>query len=75
MVYMEQLDTHSAKDAIYDRMLEITDQLIDWADTTESSTINSDLLTLSVTGVDTIDEEDGYLSTTVNFQSIIKIRQ
>lgn len=73
MVYVEQLDTHSGKDAAYDRMLEITDQLFDWADTTVGTTITSDVYTITTTGVDTIDEEDGYLSTNVNFQSIIKI--
>ena len=54
-------------------MLELTDQLIDWADTTAATTITADVYTITITGVDTIDEEDGYLSTNVNFQSIIKI--
>ena len=56
-------------------MLELTDQLIDWANATSGNSINSDVETLSTTGVDTIDEEDGYLSTNVNFECIIKIRQ
>ena len=72
-VYIEQANTHSAKDTSYDRMLELTDQLIDWADTTVATTVTSDVLTLQFTGVDSIDEDNGFLSTSVNFQSIIKI--
>ena len=73
IVYVEQADTHSKKDTAYDRMLELTDQLIDWADTTVATTITSDVLTLQLTGVNSIDEDDGFLSTSVDFQSIIKI--
>ena len=73
LVYIEQPDSHSLKDTIYDRALEISDQLFDWATETSASTINSDLYTVTVTGVDSIEERDGYLSTTVNFQSIIQI--
>jgi hypothetical protein len=73
IVYVEQANTHSGKDTAYDRMLELTDQLIDWADTTVATTITSDVYTITITGVDSVDEEDGYLSTNVNFQSIIKI--
>lgn len=73
LVYIEQPDSHSLKDAIYDRALEISDQLFDWATETTASDVNSDLWTLTVTGVDSIEEKDGYLSTTVNFESIIQI--
>ena len=73
LVYIEQPDSHSLKDTIYDRALEISDQLFDWATETTASDVNSDLWTLTVTGVDSIEEQDGYLSTTVNFQSIIQI--
>ena len=73
IVYVEEADTHSKKDSAYDRMLELTDQLIDWADTTVATTITSDVLTLQFTGVNSIDEDDGFLSTSVDFQSIIKI--
>ena len=73
IVYVEQADTHSKKDTAYDRMLELTDQLIDWADTTVATSITSDVLTLQFTGVNSIDEDDGFLSTSVDFQSIIKI--
>lgn len=73
LVYIEQPDSHSLKDAIYDRALEISDQLFDWATETTASDINSNLWTLTVTGVDSIEERDGYLSTTVNFESIIQI--
>ena len=73
IVYLEQSDSHSIKDARYDRMLEISDQLMDWAAQTEARTINSSLDTLTFTGVDQITEQDGYLSTVVNFESIIQI--
>jgi hypothetical protein len=73
LVYIEQPDSHSLKDTIYDRALEISDQLFDWATTTTASDVNSDLWTLTVIGVDGIEERDGYLSTVVNFESIIKI--
>lgn len=73
LVYIEQPDSHSLKDTIYDRALEISDQLFDWATDTTASDINSDLWTLTVTGVDSVEERDGYLSTTVNFESIIQI--
>ena len=73
LVYIEQPDSHSLKDTVYDRALEISDQLFDWATETTASDINSDLWTLTVTGVDSIEEQDGYLSTTVNFESIIQI--
>lgn len=73
LVYIEQPDSHSLKDTIYDRALEISDQLFDWATDTTASDINSDLWTLTVIGVDSIEERDGYLSTTVNFESIIQI--
>ena len=74
-VYVEQSDSHSGSEFAYDRLLEITDQLIDWADTTSGNSIDTNVETLTMTGVDTIEEDDGYLSTNVNFQSIIKIRQ
>ena len=73
LVYIEQPDSHSLKETIYDRALEISDQLFDWATETTASDVNSDLWTLTVIGVDSIEERDGYLSTTVNFQSIIQI--
>jgi len=73
LVFIEQSDSHSTKDVVYDRALEISDQLFDWATETTASDINSDLWTLTVTGVDSIEERDGYLSTTVNFESIIQI--
>ena len=73
VVYIEQPDSHSLKDTVYDRALEISDQLLDWATDTTASDINSDLWTLTVIGVDRIEERDGYLSTTVNFESIIQI--
>ena len=72
-VYVDQVDSHSGKNAAYDRMLELTDQLIDWANTTSGTSITSDVYTIQKVGVDAIEERDGYLSADVNFQSIIKI--
>jgi len=72
-VYVDQVDSHSGKNAAYDRMLELTDQLIDWANTTSGTSITSDVYTIQTVGVDAIEERDGYLSADVNFQSIIKI--
>ena len=73
LVYVEQSDGHSMIDVAYDRVLEITDQLIDWAAQVAGSAINSKVYTITLTGVGATDERNGYLSTTVNFQSIITI--
>lgn len=73
IIYIEQPDSHSQKEVIYDRMLEITDQLFDWANDTSAGDVHSDLYTVTTTSVDATEEEDGYLSTNVNFTSIIKI--
>lgn len=72
LVYVEQGDKHSTKDARYERMLELTDQIMDWSLETSAGSVNMDLYTLKLTGVTPIDEEDGFLSTELNFQSIIK---
>lgn len=74
LVFIEQPDSISAMEAADDRMLELSDQLIDWADQVDATSVNSDLWTISFTGVDAVQERDGYLTTNVNFQSIIKIR-
>jgi hypothetical protein len=73
LVYVEQSDGHSTKDVAYDRILEITDQLIDWATQVTGSAVNSKVYTISLTGVGATNEQNGYLSASVNFQSIIKI--
>jgi hypothetical protein len=73
LVYVEQSDGHSMKDVAYDRILEITDQLIDWATQVTGSAVNSKVYTISLTGVGATNEQNGYLSASVNFQSIIKI--
>jgi hypothetical protein len=74
LVYLEQADNHSAKDATYDRLMEITDLLADWSIDTGADTISADVWTLTLTGIGATDEQDGYLSTTVTFQSIIKLQ-
>lgn len=74
MVYVEQSDSISGREAAYDRVLELSDQLIRWADATSACDISNQMWTLTFTGSDTPDEEDGYLSANVNFKSIIKIR-
>jgi len=73
LVYVEQSDGHSMIDVAYDRVLEITDQLIDWATQVTGNAVNSKVFTISLTGVGSTDERNGYLSASVNFQSIIQI--
>ena len=73
LVYVEQSDGHSVIDVAYDRILEITDQLIDWATQVVGGDVNNKVYTISLTGVGATDERNGYLSASVNFQSIIKI--
>jgi len=74
LVYVEQGDSHSVKEARYDRMLELTDQIMDWATETRGSTITNDVYTITLTTVGSTDEQDGYLSTILNFQSILKLQ-
>lgn len=73
LVYVEQGDKHSTKDARYERMLELTDQIVDWSLETSAHTVNTDLWDIVFTGVTPIDEEDGFLSTEVNLKSVIKL--
>lgn len=73
LVYVEQADGHSMKDVAYDRILEVTDQLIDWANQVSGSTINSKVYTVTTTGVGAVDEREGYIAASVSFQSIIQI--
>ena len=74
LVYLEQTDSHSSRNAIYDRALEITDLLADWSIDTSANAISSDVWTLTLTDMRPTEEQNGYLSTTVNFQSIIKLQ-
>jgi len=74
LIFVEQGDSHSIKEARYDRMLEITDQLIDWSINASPAAISADLYTLTLTGATPVVELEGYLSTTLSFSSIIKIQ-
>jgi hypothetical protein len=74
MIYVEQGDHHSIKEARYDRMFELSDQLIDWGTDTTASGINSDMYTLTLTGVGATEERGGYISARLTFQTIIKIQ-
>jgi len=74
MVYVEQGNHHSIKEARYDRMFEITDQLVDWATDTTASGVNSDMYTLTLTGVGATEEREGYISARLTFQTIIKLQ-
>lgn len=74
LTFVEQGDTHSIKEARYDRLLELTDQVIDWSISTEASTINSDVVSLSLINVGATQEQNGFLSTTLSFQSIITLQ-
>lgn len=74
MIFVEQGDSHSIKSSRYERLFDIGDQLIDWSTNTEASNVNSDLYTLSLTGVGSTQEREGFLSMTLNFQIIIKLQ-
>ena len=74
LIYVEQGDSHSIKEARYDRLLELSDQLIDWATATSGSTINSDVYTITLSNVGRTVEQDGLIATTLTFQSILKLQ-
>jgi hypothetical protein len=74
LVYVEQGDSHSIKEARYDRLLELSDQLIDWATATSGSAINSDVYTITLNNVGRTVEQDGLIATTLTFQSILKLQ-
>lgn len=74
LIYVEQGDSHSIKEARYDRLLELSDQLIDWATATSGSTINSDVYTITLNNVGRTVEQDGLIATTLTFQSILKLQ-
>ena len=74
LIYVEQGDSHSIKEVRYDRMLELTDQLIDWATQVSPEDISSDLYNITLSGATPTVELDGYLSTTLSFNSKIKIQ-
>lgn len=74
LVFVEQGDSHSVKEARYDRMLELTDQIIDWATVVSPADINADVYTITLTGATPTIELDGYISTTLSFNSKIKIQ-
>lgn len=74
LVFVEQGDSHSIKEARYDRMLELTDQIMDWATVVSPADISADLYTITLTGSTPTVELDGYISTTLSFNSKIKIQ-
>ena len=74
LIYVEQGDSHSIKESRYDRMLELTDQVMDWGTTVSPADINADVYTITLTGATPTIELDGYLSTTLSFNSKIKLQ-
>ena len=74
LVFVEQGDSHSIKEARYDRMLELTDQIMDWATVVSPADISANLYTITLTGATPTIELDGYISTTLSFNSKIKIQ-
>lgn len=74
LVYVEQGDTHSIKDARYERLLDLTDQIIDWSIDTVGSAINADVYTLTLLNTGDTLEAEGYLSTTLTFRLIINLQ-
>lgn len=73
LIYVEQSDKQSTKEKRYERLLDLQDQLIDWSLQVTASDVDSELYTITFTDVGDVNEEDGYLSTNVNFKSIIKL--
>jgi hypothetical protein len=75
LVYIEQADQHSTKEVRYNRMLEISDVLIEWADSLDAhSEIGADVESFTFSGVSSAQEDDGYLLTELNFKTTINIR-
>jgi len=74
LVFVEQGDSHSVKEARYDRMLELTDQIIDWSSTVSPAAVDQNLYTITLTGATATVEFEGYLSTNLTFNSSIKIQ-
>lgn len=74
LVFVEQGDSHSVKEARYDRMLELTDQIIDWSYMVSPAGVDQNLYTITLTGATATVEFEGYLSTNLTFNSSIKIQ-
>jgi len=74
MVYVEQSDHASAREARYDRLLEVADDLINWSLQVVGPDIDSDVYTVTFTSMGDTREEDGFLACEVNFQSILKLQ-
>lgn len=74
LVFVEQGDSHSIKEARYSRLLAICDQLIDWSVQTSPSSISDDLYNITFSSTSQVDEDGGYLSATLTFTSQIKIQ-
>lgn len=74
MVFVEQGDSHSIKEARYNRLFEITDQLMDWSINVSPASINVDVYTITLTGTTPTVELEGYISTTLSFNSILKLQ-
>jgi len=75
IIFIEQSDNISSKEWSYDRMLELSDQLIDWLDETSACEVSTELWSMQFSGVDAVQERDGYVTSNVNFQTTIKIRE
>lgn len=74
MVYVEQSDHQSSREARYDRLLEVTDDLINWSLDVVGADIDSNVYTVTFTSMGDTREEDGFLTCEVNFQSILNIQ-
>lgn len=74
LVYVEQGNSHSIKEARYNRLLDLSDQIIDWLTDSEASSINSQIYNLSLQRTGFTREESGFLFTTLTFTSIIKLQ-
>lgn len=74
LVYVEQGDSHSIKEARYNRMLDLCDQVIDWLTSAEAASIDNQIYNLTLQRTALTREENGFLFTTLTFTSIIKLQ-
>lgn len=74
LIYVEQGDSHSIKEARYNRLLDLSDQIIDWLTTSQVSSISSQIYNVSLQRTGFTREESGFLFTTLTFTSIIKLQ-
>lgn len=73
LVYVKQDDKSSTKDIRNERLLDLKDEVISWLLQADGSSISNDVCVVKPTSVSKVDENDGYLSTTINFTLTINL--